>query len=554
MLLTATTGAWAQEPTKYKVTLQEGTEDADKWEVPAEAAEGATVTATYSGDKKVKSVKAVKKAGYLKWDKGQEKLVETAIPTTANKVQNSDQNVEWAGTYVVEGDVTISGEIKLTGDVELIIKDGATLTVTKLIHTQSGASLSVYGQTQMSGELNVTNSGSDAIMRITTLEVHSCKVKATSPAGGGGGVYLITTLNVYGGSLDAEHTGEGNGYGILLKAGGSMNIYGGEVKAVGKGNNADYSYGIKSSKSSEVANVKVYGGKLWAECATNKAFRQINLTTEAGYTGKIQYSSDKSTWSKIADADAKYVRVEPADNTYLKWDADQKKLVKTDIQAPYTTVTSSTTTWPAGTYVVEDDVTISGTITLTGDVELIIKDAKLTVNQITGGSNKYNLSIYGQANQTGQLVVNKSDDTAIKDITKLEVHSAKVKATSSEGYCGGLYDIKTINVYGGSVDAENTGDYGSGIKLPLGGSMNIYGGDVKVVGKGNFSGIGSGSATTVTVDGGKLWAENASFKAINTTYVTLTTSSKIETSSDGNGWTEYTQASTPSAEYVRVGY
>ena len=47
----------------YKVTLQEGTEDADKWTIPAEAEEGATVTATYSGTRKVKSVKAVKKGG-----------------------------------------------------------------------------------------------------------------------------------------------------------------------------------------------------------------------------------------------------------------------------------------------------------------------------------------------------------------------------------------------------------------------------------------------------------------------------------------------------------
>ncbi len=49
-------------PPSYAVTLAEGTEDADKWTIPAEAEEGATVTATYSGTRKVKSVKAVKKA------------------------------------------------------------------------------------------------------------------------------------------------------------------------------------------------------------------------------------------------------------------------------------------------------------------------------------------------------------------------------------------------------------------------------------------------------------------------------------------------------------
>ena len=48
----------------YSVTLAEGTEDGDKWTIsPTEAAEGATVTATYSGEKKVKSVTAVKKGG-----------------------------------------------------------------------------------------------------------------------------------------------------------------------------------------------------------------------------------------------------------------------------------------------------------------------------------------------------------------------------------------------------------------------------------------------------------------------------------------------------------
>lgn len=297
----------------YSITLAEGTEDAGNWNVPAEAAEGSPVTVTYKGDKKVKSVKAVKKAdnAYLKWDADQKKLVATEIPAEVTKVENSNENVTWAGTYVVEGDVTISGEIKLTGDVELIIKDGATLTVTKIIHTQSGASLSVYGQTQMSGELNVTNQGSDAIFALYSLAVHSCKVKATSPAGDGGGVYNTTTLNVYGGSLDAEYTGEGSGHGIILKKGGALNIYGGEVKAVGKGNHADYSYGIKSSSTKDVANIKVYGGKLWAECADNKAFRQINLTTEAGFNGKIETSGNGDEWTpwESGTPETKYVRV-----------------------------------------------------------------------------------------------------------------------------------------------------------------------------------------------------------------------------------------------------
>ena len=65
LLMTAVTGAVAQN---YKVSVKEGTTDAESWTIaPPEArttgvAQGTEVTATYSGTKKVKSVKAKKKA------------------------------------------------------------------------------------------------------------------------------------------------------------------------------------------------------------------------------------------------------------------------------------------------------------------------------------------------------------------------------------------------------------------------------------------------------------------------------------------------------------
>jgi len=66
LLAAVATGAVAQ--TTYKVSVKEGTEDATSWTIaPDEATTtgveaGTTVTATYNGTKKVKSVKAVKKA------------------------------------------------------------------------------------------------------------------------------------------------------------------------------------------------------------------------------------------------------------------------------------------------------------------------------------------------------------------------------------------------------------------------------------------------------------------------------------------------------------
>jgi hypothetical protein len=49
-------------PPTYAITLKEDTEEFDKWDIsPAEATKGSTITAKYSGERKVKSVKAVKK-------------------------------------------------------------------------------------------------------------------------------------------------------------------------------------------------------------------------------------------------------------------------------------------------------------------------------------------------------------------------------------------------------------------------------------------------------------------------------------------------------------
>ena len=54
------TGAWAQDA--EEVAVKDGTEDATNWTItPSTATAGETVTVTYSGTKKVKSVKAKKK-------------------------------------------------------------------------------------------------------------------------------------------------------------------------------------------------------------------------------------------------------------------------------------------------------------------------------------------------------------------------------------------------------------------------------------------------------------------------------------------------------------
>ena len=310
-------------PATYSITLDEGTgnKDSQNWEITPQSSElsgGEDVTVKYNGSREVKSVTVVKKAEkavdntYQTWNRKQKKLVATDIPAEATTVANADDGATWeAGTYVVEGDVTIGGKITLNGAVELIIKDGATLTAQKIVGDNN--KLYIYGQSSQTGQLVVNCSNGDPIRELSTLEVHSAKVTATSSINASGGIGEIGEFNVYGGSVEAKGT-VATSYGIALPMGSSMNIYGGEVKAEGTGDGDVWGYGIVNDMYKFPATVTVYGGKLWAGNANNKALNSgINLQKGEGFTGKIETSDDGSSWDELLPGavpnSSKYVRV-----------------------------------------------------------------------------------------------------------------------------------------------------------------------------------------------------------------------------------------------------
>ena len=274
---------------------------------PITAKTGQMVIANYDGNRKVKSVKAVLVPTYLKWDATKKKWVEADIPANATKVENVDGNVTWeAGTYLVEGNVTINGTVQLSGDVELIIKDGAKLNANHIFG--DNYSLNIYGQANKSGELNVANSYGDAIYSFTALNVHSCKVNASSSLNYYGGFNDIDEFNLYGGSVDA--TGGPDGYGLCDIP--SLKIWGGEMKAEGKGD-YDFSYGI--TYDDYTTSVTVYGGKLWVKAdsqALDPSYKVTFTKDDSSTTGKIQTSDDGTEWTDYNGSGkpgAKYVRV-----------------------------------------------------------------------------------------------------------------------------------------------------------------------------------------------------------------------------------------------------
>ena len=163
-----------------------------------------------------------------------------------------------------------------------------------------------------------------------------------------------------------------------------------------------------------------------------------------------------------------------------------------------TVVESSTTSWNAGWYVVNSNVTISSRITVSGEVNLILADGyTLTASQgiTVDGSNS--LTIYGQTSGTGTL---------------------KATTNNAAAGIGGLYAAGgTITINGGTVEATGGGG-AAGIGGGLGGAggtITINGGTVTATGGDNpgGSGIGggqSGAGGTITINGGTVTATGGS--------------------------------------------
>jgi hypothetical protein len=120
------------------------------------------------------------------------------------------------------------------------------------------------------------------------------------------------------------------------------------------------------------------------------------------------------------------------------------------------------TTLPAGTYVVNSDVAYTGTVTLSGDVNLILADGKtMTVtnsNDYAIYSESGLLHIFGQSQGTGALTAIANSVVSIKTDDYITINGGIVTATSTND--AGIYGIDGVTINGGTVNA--TGIYSDG--------------------------------------------------------------------------------------------
>ena len=178
---------------------------------------------------------------------------------------------EDGGWYVVKGNVAFTNvALTVSGSVNLILADGATMSVTNAttsgqyragISVADGNSLTIYGQSEGSGELVVSSGYRSA--GIGTIGVSSGSAAKSGDVTIYGGHITVT-----GGQYAAGIGGGGaSSYGNdrLGGSGGDVTVYGGFVKATGGSNSVGIGGGYRSSASDQ-GSLTVAAG---LSCVTN---------------------------------------------------------------------------------------------------------------------------------------------------------------------------------------------------------------------------------------------------------------------------------------------
>ena len=267
---------------------------------------------------------------------------------TGIKVESDTVNWTDGTTYVVSENVTITKRIEVTGTVNLILLDGATLTASKGVSvngvdeydpSSSANTLNIYaGSTSDSvegtgalvadargGGWKDENAGLGGDTQTTggILNIHGGVITAygnVCGAGiGGGNGCSHETITIYDGTINATggtdddwgSAGIGGGFGAT---GGTVYIYGGTVNATGTGGSAGIGGGSGTSINGSGGSVYIYGGTVNATGGNNSAMGigaaaggSSNGTLILGEGLALQNKND-DTWEVVEASNNDYAR------------------------------------------------------------------------------------------------------------------------------------------------------------------------------------------------------------------------------------------------------
>jgi hypothetical protein len=202
-------------------------------------------------------------------------ITEAAYPVDAEAITSGSNNL--SGWYYVEGNVTISSTVTLSGDTHLILCDGATLTI-NVTGSDYGIKLdddlTIYAQSSGShaGKLiiNGVNNGIFGNLGNITINGGIISVTSTSERGVWCANFIVNGGNV---NIDASANER---IGIVAK--GNITVNGGNLSATG-GAYAIWTY--------DVNNVTINGGQVYAKGGTNGVWSRG--TVNLGWTNVEDY-------------------------------------------------------------------------------------------------------------------------------------------------------------------------------------------------------------------------------------------------------------------------
>ena len=382
-----------------------------------------------------------------------------------------------AGTYIVDGTVTYDGELFLTGDINLILKDGASLTVNgNIVSEQENAepvySMTVFGQAESTGKLSL--SGSSSHIYVNNLTVHGGDITVS-----GDGITTEGVITVYHGTINAT-TGEST----AITNSGGIYVYGGEVTASS----------TDTAIFSEKSDLTIAGGQVTATSTSSDGISAYNCKVIIT-GGTVNCNSDgfaiKSTTS---------IEISGGDVTAKSTGTDAAGMYASaiTISGNSTIVNASGDNWGISSYVSEGTATITiegGVITATAGFNSVTNNGGIGIEaskiKISGGEVKANggdakagsgaqggKGIKGALTVTGGAVTAKGGNGA--------------DASEGAGGAGGDGISGNVSVTGGTVTATG----GNGGKGGDGG----YGGDG---GDGIYGTVTVTAPGTVTATGGK---------------------------------------------------
>ena len=432
--------------------------------------------------------------------------------------------------YVVDSNINYDHEVKLIGNVHLILSDGYTMTMTETDENNqciwgNGNNLTIYGQSGGSGALDATSSNCGAISAgILIINGGHITVTAERDALRGTNAIIIN-----GGMVEATST-----YQVALLASNnetscSITINGGKVTAM-----SSISIGIQSSSVSSSCSVTINGGKVETNSISCTGLVVLGYRNESDYIKSGGYSA---SGVRIADG----LTMTDGTNTYSgRLTSEQVDAIAGKTLRPYTPPTTvsvdyidadgstknTTATTLSGIetelgvdgqetwYVVNSDIGYDHHVTLAGNTHLILGDGKTMDMSNTDEESSciygiQNLTIYGQSGGTGTLTVTNTKSGII--VGTLTVNGGQISATVKSL---ALESRSGITINGGTVTVACT-ETGSGITYGLVSNINsssivINGGTVTAT-NCTYGFASRGVNSSVTINGGTVAATNCTY-------------------------------------------